>query len=117
MSNWKLPVAAVLSISTGACATLPFSRSPQPVVIQAPPVIPPAECQAEPPARSTFQPPTLSPPITTGPALAIATSRAERAEAVAMAALDHIDTDRARDADVDETMRRCAAFNRSVAER
>lgn len=34
-----------------------------------------------------------------------------------MAALDHIDTDRARDADVDETMRRCAAFNRSVAER
>lgn len=117
MTSWKPLAAAVLSISTGACASSGLSLSSRPpIVIQSPPVIPPVECQQPPPARVTFQPPTLQPQVQTGTALAIAVSRAERAEAVAMATLDYIDNDRVRDADVDDVMRRCAVFNRGVAD-
>lgn len=112
MNKWTPLAVAGLSIWTGACANLPFNRSPAPILVQAPRPIPPVECTSDPPARSTFQPPALSPQVTTGPALAIATSRAERAEAVAMAALDHIDADRVADANVDDTARRCAAWSR-----
>ena len=39
-------------------------------------------------------------------------SRAERAETVLAPALDFIDADRVQDANVDDTARRCAAWNR-----
>lgn len=131
MNKWTPLAVAGLSIWTGACANLPFNRSPAPILVQAPRPIPPVECTSDPPARSTFQPPALSPQVTMEQArealrrervpepflslraaLAVETSRADRAESVVMPALDHIDADRVADANVDDTARRCAAWSR-----
>lgn len=112
MMKWKPFVAAGLSIWTAACGTFGLNRSPAPILVQQRLPVPPVECTTDPPPRLTFQPPEVSPQVTTGPALAIMTSRAERAETVLAPALDHIDADRVQDANVDGVAQRCAAWNR-----
>jgi hypothetical protein len=105
-------ILVLASISTSACGT--FGRSHSEISVAPPQRIPPAECQAEPAERATYQPPPIPERIVTGPALAIAINRAERAEPLAASALDFMQADRTEDAERDAIMARCAGFNRET---
>lgn len=104
------PLAVLLSISTGACATLPI-RPPPPSLPPPPPiaVVPPAECMLAGDAAPVFTPRPLPPKAADGSdVLAVLTAERDRALAALDQAVSHADAVRVWAANKHDRDVRCA---------
>lgn len=104
----KLAVLAMLSITAAGCANspIPLPRPRPEATPPRPPVIPPAECQADEPEVPAFQPGPLPPPE----------DEVAHARAAADQAISYADEVRTEANDRRIVHNRCAGWSRRTAE-